>query len=269
MAQQYRGTTSLAAPAGWCPRHTAALAEGCDGPTRPVLVGSRVPCGWVPFFRRLTGDGRVNAAAGDSTGGAPWSRRRSVRLRRVRGGLDPDLLSQRVVTDPDVKATYAVDESVGAAAPGDFEVVRARDLGDVVEVMRHAHETRTPVVPQGARSALTGASVAIEGGIVLNVEALNTVSEVDALEGIAVAGPGVINADLKAAAAQSGLFYPPTPPPPPSARSAATSPPTPAGCAASSTASPPTTSAGCRSCCPAARSSAPAGAPPRESPGST
>ena len=76
--------------------------------------------------------------------------------------------------------------------------------------MRHAHETRTPVVPQGARSALTGASVAIEGGIVLNVEA-STRSARSALEGIAVAGPGVINADLKAAAAQSGLFYPPDP----------------------------------------------------------
>ena len=123
----------------------------------------------------------------------------------------PTSLRQRVVTDPDVKATYAVDESVGAAPPADFEVVRARDLADVVEVMRHADATRTPVVPQGARSSLTGASVAIEGGIVLNVEALDTVSEVDALEGFAVAGPGVINADLKAAAATQGLFYPPDP----------------------------------------------------------
>ncbi len=123
----------------------------------------------------------------------------------------PTSLSQRVVTDPDVKATYAVDESVGAAPPGDFEVVRARDLADVVEVMRHAHETRTPVVPQGARSSLTGGSVAIEGGIVLNVEALDTVSEVDPLEGLAVAGPGVINADLKKAVAEQGLFYPPDP----------------------------------------------------------
>ena len=125
--------------------------------------------------------------------------------------LIPTSLRQRVVTDPDVKATYAVDESVGAAPPADFEVVRARDLADVVEVMRHADATRTPVVPQGARSSLTGASVAIEGGIVLNVEALDTVSEVDALEGFAVAGPGVINADLKAAAATQGLFYPPDP----------------------------------------------------------
>lgn len=123
----------------------------------------------------------------------------------------PAAVAARVVTDPDVKATYAVDESVGALPPGDFEVVRARDLADVVEVMRHAHETRTPVVPQGARSSLTGASVALEGGIVLNVEALDTVSEVDPLEGLAVAGPGVINADLKKAVAEQGLFYPPDP----------------------------------------------------------
>lgn len=125
--------------------------------------------------------------------------------------LMPSSLSQRVVTDPDVKATYAVDESVGAVAPGEYEVVRARDLADVVEVMRYAHETGTPVVPQGARSCLTGAAVAIEGGIVLNVEALDAISEIDPLEGLAVAGPGVINADLKAAVAQHGLFYPPDP----------------------------------------------------------
>ena len=123
----------------------------------------------------------------------------------------PSTLSARVVTDPDVKATYAVDESVGAAPPLDYEVVRARDLGDVVDVMRHAHATRTPVVPQGARSCLTGAAVAIEGGIVLNVEALDTVHQVDALEGLAVVGPGVLNAGLKAAAAEAGMFYPPDP----------------------------------------------------------
>src|SRR6476659_5031666 len=123
----------------------------------------------------------------------------------------PSSLSQRVVTDPDVKATYAVDESVGAVAPGEYEVVRARDLADVVEVMRYAHETRTPVVPQGARSCLPGASVAIEGGIVLNLEALDAITEIDPLEGLAVVGPGVINADLKAAVAQHGLFYPPDP----------------------------------------------------------
>src|SRR5688572_9044131 len=121
------------------------------------------------------------------------------------------MLAARVVTDPGIKATYAVDQSVGAVPPADFEVVRARDLHDVVAVMEHAHETRTPVVPQGARSSLTGGSVAIEGGIVLNLESLDGVHQVDPLEGIAVAGPGIMNSRLKAAAAEAGMFYPPDP----------------------------------------------------------
>ncbi|MDO5628115.1 MAG: FAD-linked oxidase C-terminal domain-containing protein [Mobilicoccus sp.] len=116
-----------------------------------------------------------------------------------------------VVTDPDVRRTYGVDSSFGATAPDDFEVVRARDLADVVEVMKHAHEQRRPVVPQGARTGLTGAAVATSGCIVLNTEALSTIEIVDPVEGIAVAGPGVVTENLKKAARMEGMFYPPDP----------------------------------------------------------
>ena len=115
------------------------------------------------------------------------------------------------VTDADVKATYAVDMSLGATAPDDFTLVRARDLSDVVEVMRYAQATRTPVVPQGARSGLAGGAVAVDGGIVLNLEGLTTIDTVDPVEALAVCGPGTVTADLKAAAAAEGLFYPPDP----------------------------------------------------------
>ncbi len=123
----------------------------------------------------------------------------------------PESLRTRAVTDPDVKATYAVDESVGALAPERYEVVRARDLGDVVDVLTHAQATGTPVVPQGARSGLAGGSVALDGGIVLSLEGLTQITELDPVEGIAVVQPGVITADLKVAAAAEGLFYPPDP----------------------------------------------------------
>ncbi len=55
----------------------------------------------------------------------------------------------RTLTDPDVAATYAVDSSLGAVAPASFEVVRARDRADVVEVLREAAATHRPVVPAG------------------------------------------------------------------------------------------------------------------------
>lgn len=120
----------------------------------------------------------------------------------------------RVVTDPDIRDSYATDASTVRGAwevPTDFTLVRARDLADVKDVMTYAAATRTPVVPQGARTSRAAGARAISGGIVLNVEALNTISEIDPLQGIAVVGPGVVNAELKAAAASEGLFYGPDP----------------------------------------------------------
>jgi glycolate oxidase len=121
-------------------------------------------------------------------------------------------LSERaVVTDADVAATYAVDSSLGSAAPERFTVVRARDVDDVVEVLRTAAAELTPVVPQGARTGLAGGATATDGCIVLNVEALDTIVELDEVERFAVVQPGVVTNDLKAAAAAVGLAYPPDP----------------------------------------------------------
>lgn len=120
--------------------------------------------------------------------------------------LGPDV----VVTDPDIALTYAVDSSFGAVAPDRFIVVRARDEADVVEVLAHAQAHGIPVVPQGARTALTGAACASEDSIVLNVEALQRL-DIDPVEGQARVGPGVVTAALKAACAEAGLHYPPDP----------------------------------------------------------
>jgi glycolate oxidase len=66
------------------------------------------------------------------------------------------------------------------------------------------------VVPQGARSGRAGGAVAIEGGIALSLLGLASV-DVDPVQGIAVCGPGVVNADLKRAANAEGLHYAPDP----------------------------------------------------------
>ena len=76
--------------------------------------------------------------------------------------LSSVLSGRALVTDPDVAASYAVDASLGATAPEHFTVVRARDVADVVEVLREAHAHRIPVVPQGARTSLAGGATASE-----------------------------------------------------------------------------------------------------------
>ncbi len=124
----------------------------------------------------------------------------------LRARLGPEA----VVTDADVRASYAVDSSHGAQAPEHFTLVRARDRDDVVAVLQEAQARGIPVVPQGARTALTGAACATEGAVVLNVEALRGI-DIDEVEGHAWVGPGVITREVKEAAAEAGLAYPPDP----------------------------------------------------------
>jgi glycolate oxidase len=123
-----------------------------------------------------------------------------------------ELLGDRVVTDPDVAAGFAADAYPQAVAPGgdEFTVVRARSREDVVTTLRYAATHRVPVVPQGSRTSTTGAAGAIAGGVVLSTAALRSVV-IDPLERLAVVGPGVLNADLRAAAAEHDLTYPPDP----------------------------------------------------------
>lgn len=133
------------------------------------------------------------------------------RYGRVMADIAAPRHSAPVVTDADVKRTYGVDSSFGAVAPEDFEVVRARDVDDVVEVMKEAQARRIPVVPQGARTGLNGAAVASQGCIVLNTERLNAIEAIDPVEGIGIAGPGVVTEEFKKAARVEGMFYPPDP----------------------------------------------------------
>ena len=123
-----------------------------------------------------------------------------------------EILGDRVVTDPGIAVGYAADAYPQAApfSGEEFTVVRARTRADVEATLRYAAAHRIPVVPQGARTATTGAACALPGAIVLSTELMTTI-EIDPVERIAVVGPGVINTDLKAAAAEHGLAYPPDP----------------------------------------------------------
>src|SRR6185312_2038922 len=67
------------------------------------------------------------------------------------------------------------------------------------------------VVPQGARTGLAGAANAVDGALVLSLTGMTGIVEIDTAERIAVVQPGVVNADVRRAAAEHGLFYPPDP----------------------------------------------------------
>ena len=77
--------------------------------------------------------------------------------------------------------------------------------------MRVASRFAVPVVPQGARSGLSGAANAIDGCILLSLEKMKQVLEIDAANRLVVTQPGIFNAELSRAVEAEGLFYPPDP----------------------------------------------------------
>jgi glycolate oxidase len=125
-------------------------------------------------------------------------------------GLRADLPDGALVTDPDITATYRQDWARDRLAGWPLAVVRATGTEDVQTVMRWASTHRMPVVPRGAGSGLSGGASAVDGCIVLSLERMRRV-DIDPTTRVAVTEPGVLNAEVKAAAAGHGLWYPPDP----------------------------------------------------------
>ncbi|MFF1675999.1 FAD-binding oxidoreductase [Streptomyces sp. NPDC058256] len=133
----------------------------------------------------------------------------------VTGNLVDRLLAglpaEAVLTDPDITASYANDMASFCEAGTPAVVVLPRTVEQVQHVMRIATELRVPVVPQGARTGLSGAANASDGCIVLSLVKMDKILEINPVDRIAVVEPGVINATLSRAVNEHGLYYPPDP----------------------------------------------------------
>ncbi|MDX2849714.1 FAD-binding oxidoreductase [Actinacidiphila glaucinigra] len=128
-------------------------------------------------------------------------------IDRLRAGL-PD---EAILADPDVTASYANDMASFCPAGAPAVVVLPRTVEQVRHVMRTATALRVPVVPQGARTGLSGAANASDGCIVLSLTKMDRILEIDPVDRVAVVEPGVVNAALSRAVAERGLYYPPDP----------------------------------------------------------
>ena len=116
-----------------------------------------------------------------------------------------------LTTDPDVVDAHSSDEALFCPREGAIALVRAASAEDVQEVMRFATEHRVPVVPQGARSGISGGANAVPGAILLNVSKMKDIVAVNEAERLVTVQPGIINQDLKDRLAPYGLSYPPDP----------------------------------------------------------
>lgn len=90
-------------------------------------------------------------------------------------------------------------------------VVRPANVGETAEIVSFAFEEGIPIIPRGAGTGLSGGSVAINGGIVLDMSRMNRILDIDRENLLATVETGVVTADLNAAVQAVGLLYPPDP----------------------------------------------------------
>jgi glycolate oxidase len=114
-----------------------------------------------------------------------------------------------VSADAETLAAHAADRWFASREPE--TVVFARTAADVSATLNFAHRRGVPVTARGAGFGYVGGCVPVRGGISLSLARMRRIKEIHFADGVAVVQPGVITAELQAAARAKGLYYPPDP----------------------------------------------------------
>ena len=125
------------------------------------------------------------------------------RLRNVLGGA-------AVVEDETELLAYECDALTLFKNRPDV-VVFPQTSEQVAQIVRVANEYRIPFLPRGAGTGLSGGALAIEGGIIIELQRMNRILSIDPDNRIAVVQPGVVNIHVSQAVAPYGLYYAPDP----------------------------------------------------------
>jgi FAD/FMN-containing dehydrogenase len=123
--------------------------------------------------------------------------------------LEAVLDAAGMVTEPAAMAPYLSDwrERRHGRAQA---ILRPRTVEEVSAIMRWATHTRTPIVPQGGNTGLSGGATPDAAGdaVVLSLGRLNRIRSVDALGDTLVAEAGCILADVQRAATDADRLFP-------------------------------------------------------------
>ena len=117
----------------------------------------------------------------------------------------------KVFTGDEINADYSHDEMpiYGKGAP--TVLIEATTTEDISAIVKLCFENSIPVIPRGAGTGLTGASVALHGGVMIDMSKMNKILEYDKENFVVRVEAGVLLNDLAEDAQKQGLLYPPDP----------------------------------------------------------
>ncbi|ALG85259.1 FAD-binding oxidoreductase [Gordonia phthalatica] len=115
-----------------------------------------------------------------------------------------------VIVDPDILGAYRYDRANDPDAGTPLALVRPMTTEHVQTAVRWCAEAGVPITTRGAGTSLSGGSTAVDGAVMISTEKMRQLT-IDTATRTAVAQPGMLNAEVKQAAADKGLWYPPDP----------------------------------------------------------
>lgn len=118
--------------------------------------------------------------------------------------------SNRVHAGEGISEDFGHDE-LGGAFNMPEALVEVLSTEEVSKIMRYAFDNNIPVVARGSGTGLVGASVALHGGIMINLTGMNRILELDEENLTLTVEPGVLLMEISKFVQDRGLFYPPDP----------------------------------------------------------
>lgn len=132
------------------------------------------------------------------------------RMSELSEGISKIVGPERVLSRPSQLNCYARDFYPGPDYLPDLVVV-PDSVEQVAPIVRLAYQMEIPLTPRGKGTSVTGSSLPVRGGLVLDLSDLRRVLELDGDNLVAVLEPGVVWGDLSRLLEQNGMFTPSVP----------------------------------------------------------
>ncbi|MDR0931896.1 MAG: FAD-binding oxidoreductase [Victivallales bacterium] len=137
---------------------------------------------------------------------ASYKKFNSDDLAELRKICSPD----RVIPGAEVSEDFCHDELSGTFHRPDV-LIKVASAEEVSAIMKYASKNRIPVTPRGQGTGLVGGSVALFGGIMIDLSGMNRFLELDQENMTLTLEPGVLLMEISKFVEEHNLFYPPDP----------------------------------------------------------
>ena len=130
-------------------------------------------------------------------------------FEEVRKELENIVGPGNVFTDSAELLMYSYDAGMARAKPE--AVLLFTSTGQVAPAVKVLYAAGIPFLPRIAGTNLSGGTIPLRGGVILNLTLLNKIRQIDTVNSVALVEPGVVNLRLQSELDKFGFFYAPDP----------------------------------------------------------